>query len=150
MRTSRSPQSSIFATDDWQLAEGTVDGKPIVVRMRATFPSAADQELFCRLVIVAWAYAGNEAGMPDRETHQKMNRFEDALEAGTEKRHVAFQAVSITGNGRKEWRYYAADTDEFMESLNADLRGHEECPLEIQSFLDPEWLALREYNAGDA
>ena len=147
MHTPQPPQSSIFATDDWQLAQGTSQGQPVVVRMRATFPSPADQALFSRLIVISWAYIGNESGMPQREVHQMMNAFEDALEAGTEKRNVAFQALSITGNGKKEWRYYAADTDNFMESLNADLVGHEAYPLEIQSFLDPEWSALREYHA---
>ncbi len=148
MPTQQQPQTGIFATDDWRLAEGNTQGKPFIVRMRATFPSPADQALFCHLVIISWAYEGNESGMPDRDVHKKMNAFEDALEAGTEKRQVAFQALSITGDGKKEWRYYAASTDEFMQSLNTDLRGHREYPLQIQSFLDPDWSALREFHEG--
>lgn len=149
MRTQQPPQPGIFPTDDWQIAEGKTQGKPVIVRMRATFPSPADQALFCRLVIITWAYQGNESGMPSRDVHKKMNAFEDALEAGTEKRQIAFQALSLTTDGKKEWRYYASNTDEFMESLNADLRGHEAYPLEVQSFLDPDWSALREYHGGN-
>jgi hypothetical protein len=148
MPTQRQSPTGIFATDDWQLAQGNIEGKRLIVRMRATFPSTEDQAHFCRLVIISWHYEGNESGMPERDIHKKMNAFEDALEAGTEKRQVAFQALSITGDGKKEWRYYAADMDEFMNSLNTDLSEHEEYPLQIQSFLDPDWSALREYHEG--
>lgn len=74
-----------------------------------------------------------------------MQAFEDALESGTERRQVAYQALSLTGNGQKEWRYYATDQDAFLASLNTDLRGHPAYPIEIQSFYDPDWSALREY-----
>ncbi len=148
MPTQQQSPTGIFATDDWELAQGNVEGKRLIVRMRATFPSTEDQAQFSRLVIISWYYKGNESGMPELDIHKKMNAFEDALEAGTEKRQVAFQALSITGDGKKEWRYYAADMDEFMNSLNTDLSGHEEYPLQIQSFLDPDWSALREYHEG--
>lgn len=111
---------------------------------------SADQELFSRLVIVTWRYEPGQSGMPDSQTHKDMQMFEDALEAGAERRGKAFQAVSLTGAGKKEWRYYAADTDAFMESLNQDLQGHAAYPLEIESFFDPEWNALREFHPGVA
>ena len=137
---------SIFGTDDWSLGQGEIHGAHHIVRMRSTFPSVADQELFSRLIIVTWRYEPNESGMPDSQTHQRMQLFEDRIEAGTERREVAFQAVSITGDGKKEWRYYAADSDAFMESLNQDLQGHAAYPLEIASFFDPEWNGLREFH----
>ncbi|MDY0745943.1 DUF695 domain-containing protein [Paucibacter sp. R3-3] len=145
-----SPAPNIFETDDWEVGQGQIDGAHHIVRMRSTLPSLADQELFSKLIIVTWRYESEESGMPDSDTHRRMQRFEDALESGTEARGTAFQAVSITGAGRKEWRYYAADTDAFMGSLNQDLRGHEEHPLEIASFLDPEWNALREFHSRSA
>ena len=111
-------------------------------------PSQADQALFCHLIIIKWIYEPNDFGMPDVAVHRRMNQFEDALESGTEKRQLAFQAASLTGLGTKEWRYYAADADEFMKSLNADLTGHEPYPLRIEMFHDPEWAALRELKSG--
>jgi len=142
---SNSTSKSIFGTDDWQLGEGHIAGSHHIIRMRATLPSSADQELFSRLLIISWHYEHDESGMPESETHKRMQKFEDAVEAGTELRGVAFQALSMTGGGKKEWRYYAADSDAFMESLNKDLVGHEAYPLDIQSFLDPEWNSLREF-----
>lgn len=139
-------KSNIFETDDWSLGHGEIHGTRHIVRMRSTFPSVADQAIFSQLIIVTWQYEPSESGMPNSEIHRRMQAFEDGLEAGTERRAVAFQALSITGGGKKEWRYYAADSDAFMESLNQDLQGHTAYPLEIASFFDPEWNALREFH----
>ena len=72
-----------------------------------------------------------------------MNVFEDALEAGTERRLSAVQAASLKGSGEKESRYYTPDVDAFMASLNSDLVGHGHYPSQIESFLDADWSALR-------
>ncbi len=74
-----------------------------------------------------------------------MQAFEDALESGTEARQVAFQALSLTGNNNKEWRYYTTDADAFLESLNVDLKGHPPYPIRIEAYDDPDWSSLREY-----
>ena len=138
--------SSIFATDDWELCEGSIDGARHVIRMRAMLPAEADQQLFDHLIIVRWPYESDESGMPDTDTHRLIVDFEDALDAGTEKNGVAFQVLSLTGAGKREWRYYATSADEFIESLNNDLQGHPAYPLEVESFLDPEWAGLREFH----
>jgi len=147
-----STPGGIFPTDDWTVAEAPAGSAPFIVRMRSTLPSAADQALFCHLIIIKWVYEPNDFGMPDVSVHRQMNRFEDALEAGVERRRTAYQAASLTGSGQKEWRYYAADAEAFMDSLNADLTGHERYPLHIEMFQDSEWTALREIQdrLGDA
>lgn len=134
--------SGIFPTDDWVVAEATSGGNPLIIRMRSTLPSQADQSLFRHLVVIKWAYEPNELGMPDSDEHQLMNAFEDALEAGTERRQSAVQAASLTGGGEKEWRYYTPDVEAFIVSLNADLVGHDQYPLQIDSFVDAEWSGL--------
>lgn len=142
MRASQVPK--IFPTDDWLLAEATSGGNPLIIRMRSTLPSRPNQTLFRHLVIIKWAYEPNERGMPASSEHKRMNMFEDALEAGTELRQAAVQAASLTGGGEKEWRYYTHDVDAFMASLNADLAGHGQYPLQIESFQDADWSALRD------
>ena len=137
---------SIFDSDDWEICEGVIDGARHVIRMRATLPSDADQHLFNKLIIVHWLYHGDESGLPDTDTHRLIVEFEDALDAGTERKGVAFQVLSLTGASQREWRYYATSADEFIESLNNDLRGHPAYPLEIESFLDPDWTGLREFH----
>lgn len=142
MSLSQAP--GIFPVDDWVLAEAPSDGNPLIVRMRSSLPAQADRSRFRHLVVIKWAYEPNERGMPDSNVHRLMNVFEDAVEAGTERRQMAVQAASLTGGGEKEWRYYTQDVDAFMVSLNADLVGHGQYPLRIDSFLDAEWSALRD------
>ncbi|TWT96996.1 hypothetical protein Pla108_27730 [Botrimarina colliarenosi] len=83
--------------------------------------------------------------MPESDVHSQMNILEDALESGTEHRGVAYQAVSITGGGEKEWRYYTSDISQFLQSLNDDLTGHDPYPIEIQEYEDQEWNGLAEF-----
>jgi len=137
--------SGIFSHDDWMLAKRATGQTELIVRMRSSLPSDADQELFSTLIIITWVYEGNEFGMPVTDDHLLMQALEDALEHGTERREVAYQALALTGNGKKEWRYYSKDSDTFLGSLNDDLVGHPRYPIEITSFQDPDWTALREY-----
>ena len=139
-------QPSIFATDDWEVCESTMDGVRYIVRMRSTFPSNADQQRFDQLIIVCCFYQTDDSGLPDTETHRLIVEFEDALDAGTEMKGIAFQVLSLTGVGKRKWRYYASSPDDFVESLNNDLQGHSAYPLEIESFLDPDWTGLREFH----
>ncbi len=139
-------QPSIFSTDDWEVCEGIVDGARHIVRMRSTLPSDADQQRFDQLIMVRWPYQTDESGLPDTETHRLIVALEDALDAGTEKNGIAFQVLSLTGAGKREWRYYARSADEFFESLNNDLQGHPVYPLELESFFDPDWTGLREFH----
>jgi len=137
---------SIFEDDDWEICEGQIDGAHHIIRKRATFPSPTNQERFDRLIILSWHYEPDVSGMPNSATHERMQELEDALEAGTEARGIAYQALSMTGAGTREWRYYAASTDDFIDSLHRDLDGHDAYPLALDSYLDPEWNGLMEFH----
>jgi hypothetical protein len=133
------------AKDEWAIGQWEENGQPHIVRMKSKLPVAVDRELLPNLIVISWRYEGGPSGMPSSEEHERMQAFEDALESGTEKRTATSQALSLTGGGAKEWRYYTADVEEFMESLNRDLMGHDKYPIELQMFQDPEWNALAEY-----
>lgn len=132
-------------TDPWTVGEWFENGQPHVVRMRAALPAAVDRELLPNLVVIEWRYEGGASGMPSTEEHERMKRFEDALEAGTEAKTPTLQALSLTGGGTKEWRYYTADVDRFMQAMNRDLQGHDKYPIDLRLFQDPDWSALTEY-----
>ena len=46
----------------------------------------------------------------------------------------------ITGNGSKEWIWYARDFDDWIGRLNAALSGHPVYPIDIEYQLDPEMV----------
>jgi hypothetical protein len=56
-------------------------------------------------------------------------------------RHVS--VYRRTGNGQKEFAYYARSTDEFMSSLNASLASHSRYPIEIKFYEDKDWSDFR-------
>ena len=50
---------------------------------------------------------------------------------------------SRTGNGSKEFSYYIADRDSFIQAFNQALRTHPAYPIEINFFEDREWKDFR-------
>jgi hypothetical protein len=68
-----------------------------------------------------------------------MSEFENLLEEGLEGVGEAFLSVVVTGNGVREWQWYARDPEMIMDLVNKTL-GHLE-PFRVQfSFQDdPEW-----------
>jgi hypothetical protein len=133
------------ADDKWSIAELSQDGKPHIVRMRAAMPPAADRELLQNLVVIQWRFEPDASGMPPEPDRERMQSFEDALELWVEAKTPTLQALTLTGGGRKEWRYYTADVDLFMASLNRVLQEDSPFPVELLVFEDPDWIALSEY-----
>ncbi|OZI47421.1 hypothetical protein CEK29_01350 [Bordetella genomosp. 5] len=134
----------IFKEDDWSMAEGQLDGQPLIVRSRSALPDEADRHVFDKLIIVSWSYTANDVGMPQDEDNQQTIQFEDAIDESLQDQDVGYLTGCITGNGKKEWRYYARDVDAFMSRFNLGLAGHPEYPLEIRVFQDPDWAGLSE------
>jgi hypothetical protein len=130
---------SIFPDDTWTIGTADQDGQPIIVRVRAALPDLAQRKALGQLIVIGWPYDGNAAGLPDAGDSAAMQAFEDAIEAGVERKGAGVQAASLTGAGHKEWRYYAADADAFVAALNDSLDGHPTYPLEIEMFDDAEW-----------
>lgn len=134
--------SSIFPGDLWGVGEAQINGLPLVVRFRTGLPSTEERQRNDKLVIATWAYSGIETGMPDDETKQLTNRFEEAIEQSFEHSAIGVLVASLTGNHRKEWRFYTADVDAFLNAFNESLAEHPAYPLELNVFEDPDWNGL--------
>ena len=137
----------IYKQDQWSVGHFIQNGNPMVVRARTSIPVKADRETYSHLIVIKWPYTQTQTGMPDPTDHKRIEEFENALEAGTEAKGVAIQALSLTGNGVREWRYYAYDPQKFMETLHEDLQGKEQFPIDLQLFQDPDWSGLTEFSA---
>ena len=77
-----------------------------------------------------------------------MNELEDLLQAALNRDCFATLALVSTGEGLREWTYYAASEDEFMARLNYAFAGIPEFPIEIHTAYDPEWRVYEEFKAG--
>jgi hypothetical protein len=137
-----------FPDDMWTVGTADQDGQPIIIRVRSELPDASRRSAHAQLIVVGWPYDGNETGLPSAADTTSMLDFESAVEGGLERTGVGLQVASITGAGHKEWRYYSADADAFVDALNASLDGHPTYPLEIEMFDDPEWEGLQQLLQG--
>ena len=70
---------------------------------------------------------------------QDMDQLEDALAPQLEEDGFATLAIVSTGDGLREWTYYAESADEFMERLNVALSDSSPFPIELHDALDPDW-----------
>ena len=113
---------------------------PLIVRFRNQAPAFASKTTFTFLLAVCWEYqAPNENGMPAPEDAQRMADLEELLEAGLESVQQAFLTVIVTGNGVREWQWYARDPERTMELVNKTLRHLEPFPIQFAFQADPEW-----------
>jgi hypothetical protein len=130
-----------MASDDgWSVAIGEDNGKPLIFRIRNQPPSFARKAAFPHMVAVTWEYESpNDQGMPSAEDTQRMTELEELLEAGLENSRQAFLTVIVTGNGVREWQWYARDPEKVMELINETLGHREPFPVQFSIQDDPEW-----------
>jgi hypothetical protein len=126
--------------DSWSVDTGEDDGKPLIFRIRNKPPSFAQKKTFPHLLAVSWQYESpNEQGMPSQDVAEHMSQLEDLLEPAFEGARQAFLSVIVTGNGVREWQWYARTCEEVMELVNETLGQLEPFPVEFSFQDDPEW-----------
>jgi hypothetical protein len=124
----------------WSVATAEDDGKPLIFRIRNQAPSFATKANFPHLLTVSWQYESpNDQGMPAPAQAQRMAELEHLLEAGLDGAREAFLTVVVTGNGVREWQWYARDPDKIMELVNQTLGHLEPFPVEFSFQDDPAW-----------
>ena len=113
---------------------------PVILRIRNQPPPFAEQMSFPHLLAIAWSFDPELAnGMPVPEEAGRMAELEDLLERGLEAAQEAFLTVAVTGNGVREWQWYARNPDDAMQLLNKTLGHLDPFPIEISVQDDPEW-----------
>ncbi|HWY70030.1 MAG TPA: DUF695 domain-containing protein [Terriglobales bacterium] len=133
----------------WATAISTNEhnGRKIIFRyakeLRASFDRACQPLRF----IIVWKYP-SENGQPMDEDHQRMNLLEDALESILNEDGFATLTLVSTGEGLREWTYYAKSENEFMSRLNYAFAGMPAFPIEIHSAYDPGWEVYERFKAG--
>ena len=136
--------------EDWTLAQGKENGNSTIIRALARVPMAEQRAARPVLVSITWAYDGEAtAGMPSRAVYDRIEGFESvlfaALDAGTaEGGDWATEAAAITGNGARQWRFYAADAEDFIARFTTALAGETIYPIELEAVDDPDWQGLRD------
>jgi len=131
--------------ETWTTSETQTEDGLLSIRNRAALPPPMKRAKLPHLILIGWGYEPDgEGGMPTAAELKQMAAFEAAVEKALDADGAGFPVASITGEGAREWRYYAADPDAFMDALNDALDGHPEYPIEFVAYDDPEWDALAE------
>ena len=124
----------------WTVATGEDNGRPLIFRIRSKPPSFADQSAFPHLLAITWSFDGDvNNGMPMPQDLARMTELEDLLVKGLESAGEAFLSVAVTGNGVREWQWYARNPDAIMQLINKTLGHLEPFPIQISFQDDPEW-----------
>lgn len=77
-----------------------------------------------------------------KEVNESMIRLEDGLETIKGREKIYFDVYSVTGNNLKEFVFYIASREAFMNNFNAALNGHPAYPVEVNFYEDKEWSDL--------
>ena len=120
------------------------NGRAIIFRYIQDFVNGFNKQSQPIRIIVAWSY-DSETGMPATEERQRMDAMEDALALTVEKDGFASLVLVSTGEGLREWTYYARSKDEFMSRLNLGLANHPRFPIDIHISADPKWAMYDEF-----
>ncbi len=128
------------ADSRWKMATAEDEGRPLIFRIRNQAPSFATKAEFPHLLAVCWQYQSpNAQGMPSSDQAQRMVELEELLEAGLESVGQAFLTVIVTGNGVREWQWYARDPEKTMELVNKTLGDLDPFPVQFSFQDDPDW-----------
>jgi hypothetical protein len=130
----------------WSIATAEDNGKPLIFRVRNQSPSFATRANFPHLLAVCWQYQSpNGQGMPSADEAQRMAELEDLLEAGLESVREAFLTVIVTGNGVREWQWYARDPEKTMELVNKTLGRLDPFPIQFSFQDDLDWEGYNQF-----
>ena len=131
--------------DSWTGAEGTLDGKPILVRLRSEIEPLFAHPQLANLLRIVWEFpVDGDSGLPDVDTLDQMSQCEDALVGALELQNHAILAHVLTCDGLRQWVFYTSDVEESASRINEALPQDPPYPIELTVDSDPEWCEHRE------
>jgi len=134
--------------DEWTVAAGENDGKPMIVRFRSNPPPGVEMARYRFLMTVSWEYEpANKSGVPSEKDNVRMTDLENLLDH-LESERTAFLMAVLTYDGIRAWQWYSRNHEESIQVLNTALSGHARFPVEICQEEDPEWSAYFGFRNG--
>lgn len=135
-------------TERWWTSPMTGDGgRTVIVTGRDYMEKVMKSGKYPYLIRVSWRYNSLPDGFPDEIDAEAMGRVHDALIDTFAKDNVAYPVAVYTGEGCRDWLFYARSLPLFGKVFNRALEEIETLPLEIEAQSDPEWseyLEMRE------
>ena len=118
----------------------------IVYRYLKDFAKGFDQTTRPDRFTLVWKYKSSN-GMPARKDRERMDEMEALLGPVLETDGFATLVLVSTGQGQREWTYYAQAEKDVLPHLNKALSGKARYPIEIHTEADPQWRTYRKFRA---
>lgn len=141
--------TEILENDNWSLAEGEENGRPLYIRFRGDFAQRPDVSSFPRLIQIVWTYTPDENGLPDPESIPRLKAFESRLVEAVQPSGIAVLVAAITNDGKREWMLYASSSSAFERCLNEIQEGEDLYPIDVTAAPDPKWTAFYDEVLGE-
>ena len=120
-------------------------GKDVIVTGRDNLDKIRNSGKFPYLIRVGWKYNALPDGFPDETDEELMGRVHDAFSEAFHKDKTAYIVAVYTGDGRRDWIFYASSLGVFNKVFNRALADIEETvPFEIEAQSDPGWEEYEE------
>ncbi|MEZ9526994.1 DUF695 domain-containing protein [Enterovibrio norvegicus] len=127
-------------TSALNIAEGTNEGEPRLIRYRPDLEPFLGSSNYPQRLVIIWDYEiDNSSGMPSEQLSEEMKDFEDALVGALDPDRIAILAFVLTNAGSREWHYYVSDIQEVGNKINLALSSFPKLPLHLQVEGDPDW-----------
>jgi hypothetical protein len=120
------------------------DGLRIVWTYDSEIPAEGARSIMPWLTVVEWEYDGSSnKGMPGNEENQHMLIL-DATLGKLERPEFCYEAYRRIGAGLREFVYYVADCNEFLQEFNAYAAEDSRYPITIKFYRDEAWSDLQD------
>lgn len=124
--------------------ESIETGNLIMVTGRSGVEPLRESGKYGVRIEVTWNYPVDSKGMPDKPTSMVMEAVHEAMLAEFKKDPVAVMTGVYTGDGRRDWIFYARNTHLFDKCLNRALAPFDLLPISLHAENDPDWLEYDE------
>ncbi|WP_447938323.1 DUF695 domain-containing protein [Pseudoxanthomonas mexicana] len=121
--------------------------RSIVYRYVQEFEPGFDKQALPIRIDIHWDYA-SPSGMPSDDERDRMDAAENAFSPSVEQDGAAALVYVETGEGRRQWSFYARSEDEFIQRFNDALSSSDVLPIQVDSVSDPKWTLHAEFLDG--
>ena len=120
------------------------DGHRILWTYVPELPAQDTRRALPWLTVLRWEYDGSSCeGMPTAEENQHMMMLDAAL-GKVERPECCVEGYRRIGAGVREFVFYIADRDDFLEEFNECVAQDRRYPITIEFYQDEEWSELRD------
>ncbi|MCM1021639.1 MAG: DUF695 domain-containing protein [Muribaculum sp.] len=124
----------------WTAPTESVDtGNLIMVTGRRGVEPLRQSGKYSVRIEIMWRYPADSSGMPDKPTSMVMEAVHEAMLEAFKKDPVAVMTGVYTGDGSREWVFYARNTFLFDKCLNRALAPFDLLPITLKAENDPDW-----------